>query len=481
MNAPLQFPNWYLHADTDRQATERRVVQWARETLGAERAALLRLRGKRWRVTQVSGVSQLHRHSTTLRAMEASADRLLRSKQSIVYPGDREFSPQETEAIDQLLDVTGAAAFRLMPMLVPGDRSEGCLGAILIERFSSAKFDGDLDSLDDFIKTATVALKNSDDASSLPGLIVWRGLRWLLAPLQRCKALFIGALLALSLSSLWFVETHQWMEVEGELKPVQARHIFAPGSGIVNEVSVENGASVAPDEALLKIVSHELDRTERQLAGELRTSQQQLVAIRAQRLNASSNRDTKASSYDPQLTELRQLESEVKNLESQLLLIHEELAQLEVKSPIAGHVVTWDLQQRLKNRPVSRGDLLLSIESIHQESWELWLDLPQSKLGPVMVAHRQRPKLPIRFALGTAPEAAYEAELISMATAIQTNPSKSPYLRLKAQVTSTLNEDIAKSGTSVRAKIDCGKKPLIKAWFHDIRHWWAKHVIFWLQ
>ena len=56
--------------------------------------------------------------------------------------------------------------------------------------------------------------------------------------------------------------------------------------------------------------------------------------------------------------ELRQL---LASQQEQLAILRGQREKLTLRSPIDGEVLTWDLEQTLSDRPVQRGQLLLSV------------------------------------------------------------------------------------------------------------------------
>ena len=70
--------------------------------------------------------------------------------------------------------------------------------------------------------------------------------------------------------------------------------------------------------------------------------------------------------------------------------MRQQLAELEVHSPLAGVVITWDAERQLAGRPVKRGDSLLTVADL-SGPWELLLDVPDGRAGPILAA-RQTPR-----------------------------------------------------------------------------------------
>ena len=121
------------------------------------------------------------------------------------------------------------------------------------------------------------------------------------------------------------------------------------------------------------------------LAGEIQTTSRRLASLKSVRLTG----DNGAGQSSRMVLEERQLESELANLRSQQEVLRHQQAALTITSPIAGTIVGWQLQRRLADRPVSRGNLLVSVVD-HSGPWALQLDLPDQDAGPVLESIRAR-------------------------------------------------------------------------------------------
>ncbi len=69
-------------------------------------------------------------------------------------------------------------------------------------------------------------------------------------------------------------------------------------------------------------------------------------------------------------------------------ILRKKKAELLVKSPADGVVVTWDLKTRLFSRPVQRGSVLMRIADPKKE-WQLELHMPEQNMGFVEEAQQK--------------------------------------------------------------------------------------------
>ena len=101
-----------------------------------------------------------------------------------------------------------------------------------------------------------------------------------------------------------------------------------------------------------------------------------------------------------------QLRREIESLEQQQRLYEHKKTDLEVRSPIDGVIVTWQVRDRLLFRPVERGQVLMSIADKTGE-WELEIHMADDRLGHInkalLRAGQEGRKLEVDYILATDP------------------------------------------------------------------------------
>ena len=80
---------------------------------------------------------------------------------------------------------------------------------------------------------------------------------------------------------------------------------------------------------------------------------------------------------------LAELNQKLISFDAQLALYKQKELELAVKSPMKGEVLTWDLQERLIDRPVSKGQILMRVAD-PDGPWQLELNMPENHIGPVV-------------------------------------------------------------------------------------------------
>ncbi len=109
--------------------------------------------------------------------------------------------------------------------------------------------------------------------------------------------------------------------------------VYAPLDGIIKNVNVEQNQIVHKNDVLLELASPDLEK-------KIETARASLVKEQAA---AHQNEET------------------IRTLQEQLEVLNQKKTMLVVRSPIDGRVATSNVRERLKSRPVNRGEALLEI------------------------------------------------------------------------------------------------------------------------
>ena len=151
-------------------------------------------------------------------------------------------------------------------------------------------------------------------------------------------------------------------------------------------------------------------------------------------------------------------------LERQLDVLRARRDELVVLSPISGTVVTWNAMQKLAARPVRRGQVLLTIAETNGE-WELELELAERDVGYVRRHYQSVPRVTVDYALPQEPNSTRSARLIDISPAAQLNADAARTVSARALAA---DADDNTPGTSVDARIRCGRRALGFIWFRDL-------------
>ena len=185
----------------------------------------------------------------------------------------------------------------------------------------------------------------------------------------------VGGLLLLALLPLELK-----IPASGLLEPVQRQRLYAAESGLVTELTVNDGATVVPGDVLVRLRSDELELQQAELLGALAEAQARLAALESTAARGSIG--TAALTVESEQAELR---ARILSLEQQRSVLQRRLDSLVLRATAAGTVVGRDLQQRFVGRPLLRGQWLLDVVPA-DSPWQLQLDVAETDLRHVLQA-----------------------------------------------------------------------------------------------
>jgi multidrug efflux pump subunit AcrA (membrane-fusion protein) len=485
-----------VHRHLNLAETAYTVANEGRRVIGCDRLSVLVARGRRCRLVATSGVSRIERRSGAARRLERLAELVCRTDEPAFYDdGVSDSLPPVAEALEQHAEESHARHVAAIPVRPSAGSSDGESAALaeqvpkrrgvrpqivlVSEQFDARKEEGPAltERLAEVGDVCATALYNALDYDRQP-------LGWLIRPIGKAarsitahlpRTLVIVAGIAAGVAALIKMPADFNVEATGTIQPAIRRDVFAPRSGLVDKVLVAHGADVAAGQELIRLRDPSLELELKRVDGEMETAQRQIDAVRTTKTNRAVRDTNPVESYRLSAEE-RELEQKLTNLRREMELLNHEREQLVVASPIAGRVLTWDVNQRLEARPVERGEVLLTVADV-QADWQLELDVPDDRLGYVLAAQRElAPDLPVRYRLssddreqhmGTIDEICQTADVVE-----RDQQAPTPTVLVKVAVDAA---ELAKSvggelrpGVSARAQIECGQRPLGYVWLHDV-------------
>jgi multidrug efflux pump subunit AcrA (membrane-fusion protein) len=482
-----------VHCQQGLSETAYAVANEGRRLLGCDRLSVLAARGTRSRLLAMSGVSRLERRSSAVQRIEELAELVRRSDGPAYYADSQcDALPPIAAAVERHVEQSHARQIAAIPVgrplhadvsndqyapagqrTQPGDRP---LFVLVAEQFSARHGELSRDRLAELAGVCATALHNAQQLDRLP-------LGWLMRPLGELKyraATHLSrpaaaiAIMVTCVAALLFIPADFTVESPGTLQPVVRRDVFAPRSGLVDEVLVAHGAEVTAGQPLVRLRDPQLDLEFKRVDGELAMTQRQLDAVRAIRTSRQTRGTKPADAYRLSAEE-RELEQRLDNLRRELELLDRERDALMVTSPIAGRVMSWDLNRRLSARPVERGEVLVTVANLSAD-WQLELAVPDDRIGYVLAARQVlQPDLPVTFRLSSDDGGEHDGRIVEVARTADVNSEESaprPTVRVTVAL-DKLNSSPAtrqgfRPGVSARARIDCGRRPVGYVWLHDV-------------
>ena len=490
-----------FHQDLDLAGTAYRIANESRRLLDCDRATVLvphgrGIRGQSYRVAAVSGVSVVDRRANAITAIERMANSAAVLARPLVLPGEQPLPPQIQLPLDEYLDGSGVMTAIMLPMHAPlstadddvddlldrgpFDSDGDVVGIMMLEYFRGDAPVAVTQSMSTVASEARLALGNALEHRSIFGLKVWKAIGSVTSP-SRAPYVAAAMVLAFGLLALsMLVRIEHQVIVTGHIAPSITRQVFTPLDGIVKELMVEDGREVEAGSPLARLENAELESQAESLTGEIQTAQMRLSALASMRLSNTGE----DSSSDRLAMEERQLLTEVKALQSQQSILKIQQEKLVIRAPIDGTVAGWQLERRLLDRPVSRGNALMRIVD-PTSPWHLQLGLPDDDAGPVLEAAKAQ-SLHVEFAVATLPNQTFAARLDTIATAARMDPTGEHIIDVSARVVDSneapifdqFEPDAMRSGADVTAKISCGQRSILRSWFGDVFDFVHRNILF---
>ncbi len=148
------------------------------------------------------------------------------------------------------------------------------------------------------------------------------------------------------------------MKAKGALQPRIKQDVFVNVDGVVKNVLVDDGTMVKKGQVLVELHNPDLELQYQDVIGQKATAQEQLIAVER---SIAQERQIDTAERAKLFGQRAQLSQRLTSLEQQEEIIKAKREQLTVRSPIDGQVITWDVKKMLAQRPVSTGQVLMTV------------------------------------------------------------------------------------------------------------------------
>jgi hypothetical protein len=471
-----------IHRSLDPQETAKQIANEARRVLDCDRVSVISTNGNRQRVVAISGQPSVNRRSNIVHLLRKFAQRVLPTRQSFFYPTEKELPAEIETPLQNYLAVASTRSMIVVPIFDqppqfqerpdPVTLDPRLIGGLVIEHCGEQWSDSSVSNAIEIVtRHASDAFRNSYNHRQLLFFPLWKWLgksQVVLAArnLPKTIAAAIG-LLTLGLL-LAFFPADLKLSCEGILVPVNRSNVFAPGAGTIASIEVTHGSIVQAGQTLVKMVNIDLESRAAELAGRIRELEQDIKTTET--LLLSRGLDDQSSGEQ----NLNAQKAELSSHQRQFELVNQKLKKLNVTSPRDGQVITWNLEDRLKMRPVQGGELLMEVVDVDGD-WQLELNLPDQKVGHLLsarAANHDRP-LEVEFILAADPERNFNGLVTEIGRTTEIVPDQGQSVRVKVQIEN--NElDIRQTKSGVTARIVCGKTSLGNSLFHGAREFVQK-------
>ena len=317
-------------------------------------------------VAAVSHSAEFKKRSNVNQGIADAMDEAIDQRETIVYPPTEDGASAVVLAHEQFSKEYGGSAMLTVPLESGGQP----VGALLLERQATQPFD-----------QKTVELCRSVGSLVGPLLVVQRREdRWLGVKAWESLTRFVRNLLgpsrvAMKLATIMivslllfcaFAEGDYRVSAKTVLEPIVQRAAAAPFDGYIREAPMRAGDLVHVNDVLCTLDDREL---------------------RLQRLRALSKFEEYQKEYHKAMAEREAAKAEIltaqmKQVQSEMALLDDQLAHTRVLSPFDGIVVSGDLSQSLGS-PVEKGKVLFEIAPL--DSYRIVLEVDERDIADVRV------------------------------------------------------------------------------------------------
>lgn len=476
-----------IHGSLDLRATSYAIVNEGRRFLEADRVSVAVRRGRKCEVLAVSGLDTIDRRAEEVARMSDLATVVAATGEPFWYPdGDTDLPPQLETAVGRYVDKSHSRKVGVLPLHTRGEsdeRSDGPsqspIGVLIVDELTD-----DRDAVERTARAESVArygaaaLGNALAHNSLPLLPLIKGLAEVknaFAPRSLPKTITALIVAVAVILGLILIPADLQLGARGILQPAVQQHIFARIDGTVDDVAVVHGQMVEAGQVLVRMNNSDLELDMTTLVGQKTSTMQRRLAIQSALLkhaNLPTEERNRLSS------ELAQLKDKEESIERQLELYRRKQEQLTVRSPRAGQVVTWHVDDMLQERPVQKGQVLVSIVD-PDGKWLLELDVAESDIRHVLESSDPSTGLRVYFTLHTHPGREFEGRVVEIQRTAEMRGPATGVVVVRVDVNEAELPEL-RSGATVNARIHCGSRSIGYVWFRDLIETVQAEVLFWL-
>jgi len=480
-----------VHASLEPRATAYTIANEGRRLIECDRVSVAIRRGRKCMIEAVSGQDLVDRRSNTVRLLGDLATAVVASGEPIWYMGDTtNMAPQVEDALQAYVDEAHSKTVAVIPLKRPEPTEEkdpdeyseetAPVGALIVEQIESTKVAAKMRQRVEVVaQHSSVAMANAVEHQSLFLMPLWRALgksRWLVRARTLPKTVSIGAAVLVGLLCLIFVPADFKLYAKGTLEPVERRDVFAQASGNVEEVYVKHNEHVVAGQLLARLRNTELGVQMEKVRGERDATRASLMKIQREmvegkRLTIQERNELSGLRLEQQ----RRLEA----LQAQLALYELKQKDLEVRSPMEGTVVTWDLYNKLIHRPVQQGQVLMRIADPRGD-WQLELHMPEDRMGYLARYQQEMGEaLYVRYVLATDPGTEHEGWIREVSLSAEVHGDEGVSVPIKVAIDKhDLKPEHIRPGATVSAKVYCGRRAIGFVWFHDLVAFVQSRILF---
>lgn len=487
-----------VHRDLEPQETSYTIANEGRRLIECDRVSVATRRGSSYRLKAISGQEGFDRRSNLVTLLEKLITTVCRGGEALWYNGDSaNLPPQIEQALEAYVDESHTKYVAILPLAQTKSKQQPSvtdsdddpnaprgeiLGALVVEQITEQALAPGMQRRVEVVRDhSALALANSIEHHSLFLMPLWRFIgksRAIVALRNLPKTLTVLTLLLGGLAALFLIPKEFTLDSDGTLEPVVKQEVFAEQTGIVTKIDeLKHGNIVTMGQELATLTSRELE-------AEIASTQGEIDSL--DKVNQSVGNALRVSGV-PEIERARlngeraKTQAQIRTLQDRLQILYSQQKQLVVRSPIDGILTTWDVRNKLINRPVERGQKLMTIADPDKD-WQLELRMPEDRMGHILSARRQlqaktpagspKPDLRVTFILKTHPDTELSGTIKDIHTIAEVHGEEGNRVLIKVAIDAQKIKELGitdlRPGASVIAKVHCGQSSVGYAWFHDV-------------
>ncbi len=472
-----------VHSSLDPRETAYTLANEGRRLIQCDRVSVAIRHGRKCKIEAISGQDTFDKRSNIVVLLNQLATAVAKTGEAMWYTGDTSnLAPQVEMALEEYLDEAHSKTVAVLPLKrQPDDQNDEqavgeTIGAVIVEQIEDARLrDGMLQRVEVVNDHASAAMANSLQYNSLFLMPLWRSIgkmKWLIQAQTLPKTLLaLGAVLVLIMAMV-FVPWDFNLEGKGTLQPSIRREVFAKVNGTVSNVLVKHRSEVKEGEVLLELKNPKLSEDWQRHHKELNATNQS-VSSNTRRLKERLPADEEAKLLSQLLKEKVQAEG----LERQLEIFDQQMDDLQVRSPTDGIVISWDVEDMLRGRPVQAGNAVMTIAD-PSGPWELEVLMPEDRMGFIAEAQKEMGKeLPVEFIMASDPAKTLHGTIDRIHEAAEVRGEEGSTVLIVVKINKEDIKDL-RPGAGLTAHVVCGQRSLGYVLFHDLVAWIQSRVIF---
>lgn len=503
-----------VHEQLDVRETSYVIVNEGRRMIGCDRVSVGLMKGRICKIEAVSGQDTIENRSNIVNYLGKLATRVVATGDSLWFDGSNEdLPPQVEEALDRYVDESHTKRLAILPLRRPkrtwdaGERetvtgeadsesneANEIIGVLIVEQIESDLPEEVLRSKSDLVyEHSARALTNAVDHERIFLMPLWKTVgksRWLFNARNLPKTVVALSALFVLLVCLVAVRKDFEPSAKGTLQPVVKRDVFVPVDGDVVEVKVKDRDVVEKDALLVKLRNTDLEVKFQDVVGQIQVKRSRLLSVERSLFEQRNRSDVRNRDEVERIRlqgEAEELGHELQTLDEQYQLLRKKREMLEIRSPIAGEVMmSWDVQKSLMYRPVTTGQMLLSVAD-PKGDWELELYMRESRGGHVRRARADtelQKRYPgagerVMYVLATDPATQRNGKVTEVKEATEIHAEEGNIVKVKVAIDRSELGD-PHPGATVTGGVYCGRRALGYVWFHEAWEWLQTHVFFYL-